>query len=96
MADEFHVEVRAPSVAKNLGQMVAVLTVVNAPDDFPGPRVVAVNRFGREHILQQYRSRRSASRALPGFQTELDQMGVAAWRELHDLPPHFELMQPQA
>jgi hypothetical protein len=59
-----------------------------------GPRVVAVNRFGREHILQQFRSRRSARRALPDFEAELDEMGVAAWRELHDFPPHFEIMQP--
>jgi hypothetical protein len=74
--------------------MVAMLTVSTAPDEFPGPRVVAVNRFGWEHILRQYGSRRSARRALPDFQAELDQMGVAAWRELHDLPPHFEIMQP--
>ncbi len=94
MADEFHLEVRGPSVTKNLVQVLAVSTVANAPDVFPGLRVVAVNRLGREHILQQYQSRRSARKALPGFQAELDQLGVAAWRKLHDLPPHFEIMQP--
>lgn len=93
MTDEFHLEVRGPSVGKNLVQVVAMLTVSNAPDEFPGPRVVAVNRFGREHILQQYGSRRAARKALPGFLAELDDLGAPAWRELHDFPPHFEIMQ---
>lgn len=94
MADDFHLEVRGPSVTKNLVQVLAMATIANAPDAFPGPRVVAVNRFGREHILGQYGSRRSARKALPGFQAELDELGVDEWREHHDFPPHFEIMQP--
>ena len=69
MADDFHLEVRGPSVTKNLVQVLAMSTIANAPDVFPGPRVVAVNRFGRERILETVRVeavRSEGTARLPG------------------------------
>jgi hypothetical protein len=66
-----------------------------SPGDTQGPRVVIVNRFGREHAVMQYRSARQASRDITRMRDDIEGMGYFQWAETVGVPPHFDLMQPE-
>jgi hypothetical protein len=79
-------ELRKPQYGAYLASLVFGL--VGGTDDFAGrgPRVVAVSGGGHEYEVEQFRSVRSARRALAGMEEEVSRLGVTAWCKAHDLP----------
>ena len=59
-----------------------------------GPRVVLVNKFGREHVVKQYPSVRKATHDLARIKADIDEAGYFSWAEAVRIPPHFDIMQP--
>jgi hypothetical protein len=60
-----------------------------------GPRVVIVNKFGREQAVKQYMSARQASRDITRIRDDIERMGYFEWAANVGVPPHFDIMQPE-
>jgi hypothetical protein len=63
--------------------------------DTQGPRVVIVNKFGREQAVMQYRSARQAGRDITRIRDDIERMGYFEWADNAGVPPHFDIMQPE-
>jgi hypothetical protein len=72
--------------------MSFVASLVAGSDDIvgDGPRIVAINRAGRQFIVQQFTSLKKAEKALAPMQSELSRLGADAWCQAHKVPSDFE------
>ena len=94
MSDDITLAVRSPNIATLFRQLMDLFWFSSTDEAAnEGPRVVAVNRFGKEHTIQAFRSKRQALHALSALSEERDRIGDAAWCDAHGVPAHFELMQ---
>lgn len=60
-----------------------------------GPRVVIVNKFGREQAVKQYMSAKQASRDMARIRDDIERVGYFEWADEVGVPAHFDLMQPE-
>ena len=86
-------DVRTPGLGQWIGRLVngALFGSVDASDQ--GPRVVAVNRFGKEVTVRQYRSTKKALDGCAELEREMNDLGYRDWCQKYAVPPHFEMMQ---
>lgn len=79
------------------GWIIAIISgfLDGTPGATQGPRVVIVNKFGREHIVKQYRSARQAGRDVTRIRADIERLGYFDWAEDIGIPPHFDIMQAE-
>lgn len=82
-------EVRGPHYLRLVG--LVVLDLVTQSTDVPsdGPRVVAIDQSGNEHIVSQCMSMHQAREAAAALEEELAQVGETEWCTRHGLPASF-------
>ena len=61
----------------------------SSPASAKSPRVVAIDRYGNERIVEECASKREASRTAVRLRAELDEVGARAWSMKRDLPGSF-------
>ena len=94
MSDDITLAVRSPNSATLLRQFMDLFWFGSTDEAAnEGPRIVVVNRFGKEHTIQAFRSKRQALEALSALSEERDRIGDPAWSDAHGVPAHFEFMQ---
>jgi hypothetical protein len=54
-----------------------------------GPRVVAIDRYGNERVVEECASKGEAARTAEKLRTEIENVGARNWARQRDLPGSF-------
>jgi len=61
----------------------------SSPASAKGPRVVAIDRYGAERVVEECANKGEANRAAVRLRAQLAEMGARAWSKERDLPGSF-------
>jgi hypothetical protein len=61
----------------------------SSPTSAKGPRIVAIDRYGNERIVEECASKREASHTAVRLRAQLAEVGARAWSMDRDLPGSF-------
>jgi hypothetical protein len=61
----------------------------SSPPSAKGPRVVAVDRYGNEQVVDECASKREALHTAERLRTEIEKVGARTWGKERNLPGSF-------
>ena len=86
---QISIEARGPNYYRLLRDLIVSLFFNTYDITTGGPRIVAINRYGAECVVEECKSLRKAKQTASSMRSDLARIGDLAWCEKHNVPLKF-------